>query len=48
MNRVPHTMRYLFVTALVAMLTFGSFAAISAQDASPEASPVAMTTSISV
>jgi len=29
------------------MLTFGSFAAISAQDASPEASPAAMTTSIS-
>jgi len=47
MTRVPRTMRYLFVTALVAMLTFGSFAAISAQDASPEASPVAMTTSIS-
>ncbi len=44
MIRVRGTMRYLFVTALVAMLTFGSIAAISAQDASPEASP--MTTSI--
>jgi len=46
MNRVRGTMRYLFVTALVAMLTFGSIAAISAQDASPEASPMPMTTSI--
>ena len=46
MIRVRGTMRYLFVTALVAMLTFGSIAAISAQDASPEASPAALTTSI--
>lgn len=44
MIRVRGAMRYLFVTALVAMLTFGSIAAISAQDASPEASP--KTTSI--
>ncbi|MCA9861166.1 MAG: BMP family ABC transporter substrate-binding protein, partial [Thermomicrobiales bacterium] len=36
MTRVPGTLRYLFVTALVAMLTFGSIAAISAQDATPE------------
>jgi basic membrane protein A len=46
MFRVHGAMRYLFVTALVAMLTFGSIAAISAQDASPEASPISMTTSI--
>jgi len=44
MIHVRGAMRYLFVTALVAMLTFGSIAAIAAQDASPEASP--MTTSI--
>ena len=42
MTRVRGTTRYLFVTALVAMLTFGSFAAISAQDATPES----LTTSI--
>lgn len=46
MIRARGATRYLFVTALAAMLTFGSFAAISAQDASPEASPVSMTTSI--
>lgn len=43
MIRVRGAMRYLFVTALVAMLTVGSIATIAAQDASPEAS---MTTSI--